>query len=263
MNDQFDIARFFSLVRLNVIQERRLYAVSVIGFGGGLFIVFFLAHLFFGTIQWSPQKMAWAYLVTCMVAGILYAGASFPGFRSKDRTICYLLNPASRLEKFLWEGFSRVAFLFVALPVLFWAVYNVESAIVSALDSRFTYAYHPFFFLPTLDFLPPSLRNAAMLVSLVLMVFLVPFAGSAIFSRQPLIKTLFGVSLIFFFNLLLAYVVLEVFHLNRYNISPRDTHIYLFPNSADRAARFFLFASLLTNVWVIAIAWYKLKEKEV
>jgi hypothetical protein len=207
--------------------------------------------------------MAVVYFATCVGAGMLYAGAAFPGFRSKERTITFLLNPASRLEKFIWEGLTRIAVLFIVLPVLFWAVYNLEIAAVSAVDSRIDYAYHPFFFLPKVAFLEANLQSKMMAVSLALLVFLIPFAGGATFCRHPLIKTLFGVSLIFLFNMLLAYLALEVFHFNRYNISPRDTQIYLIPNSAEKATRFFLITSALANVWMIAIAWFKLKEKEV
>ena len=240
MNNTFSFDRFAALIKQGFIHDYKMYIMSLVGFSGGLFIVSFLFHLSQSTTILPPGTITILYILTFIVSGLLYAGAAFSGFRSKEKCIWFLMNPASRLEKFLWEYISRILLFMLVVPILFWAVYNSESRIFSVLYPSFSYQYLPFFLIPRHIPQPGGLNPYPLIISLSFFVLTVPLAGASIFNKYPLIKTLFVVSIIFFFHLFLVYFFVEVLNLKYYNISPKETQLYLLPTSEERGRMVFL-----------------------
>lgn len=263
MSNLFNINRFVALVRQGFIHDYKMYLISLTGFCGSLFIVLFLVHLTQSAGQHQPRFSLVLYILTFIGAGLLYSGSAFAAFRSKEKTISYLMIPASRLEKFIWEYLSRVIIFMIAIPICFWAVYNASGSIVSLLREEYLYRYLPFFIIPEGMPSPGGINPTFLIFSIGFFILTIPFAGATIFVKHPLIKTLFGVSIIFFFHLFLVYFFIEVLNFKGYNISPKETEIYLVPNSETKAIRFFTFVSLLANGMLTLIAYFKLKEKEV
>jgi hypothetical protein len=240
-----------------------MYLISLAGFAGSLFISLFLLHINVGTTVLSPRTIVMVYVLTFGVSGLLYSGSAFTGFRSKEKSIVYLMNPASRLEKFLSEYISRILVFFLVVPVVFWVVYNAETGILSMLHHRFTYSYHPFFVIPEHVQGPDADNFYLMILSVAFLLLTLPFTGASIFNRHPLIKTLFSVSIIFFFHLFLVYFFVEVLNFKMYNISPHEVQLYILPTSAENAIRLFTTVSIVSCLLLTSIAFFKLKEKEV
>jgi len=263
MNNTFNLGRFVALIRQGILYDHKMYAMSLVGFAGGLFITCFLFHFSQGSTILHPGVIVILYILTFIVSGLLYAGSAFSGFRSKEKGIWFLMNPASRIEKFLWEYISRILFFMVVVPIVFWAMYNAEGRILSILYPSFSYQYQAFFIIPPNIPRPGGLNPYPLIISLSFFVLTVPFTGAAIFNKHPLIKTLFSISIIFFFHLFLVYFFVEVLNFKYYNVSPRETHLYLLPTSEEKGVWFFSITSLLANVLLTFIAYFKLKEKEV
>jgi hypothetical protein len=262
MNNTFNIHRFGALVRQGVMHDYKMYLISIVGFSGILFIIFFVTQFNFGISIIDPRSLVIIYILTFIGAGLLYTGSAFGGFRSKEKSISYLLIPESRSEKFLCEYVSRIIIFLVAFPVLFWLVYNLEGVIFGVLHPAFTFKYQEFFFVPKYIIQPDKVNPYPLIYSAAFFVLTIPFTGAAIFNKHPLIKTLFSVSIIFFFHLILIYVFVEVLKFKHYNISD-EAQIYLLPTSAEKAITFFTITLFIANILLTLIAYFKLKEKEV
>ena len=263
MNNTFNIHRFAALVRQGVMHDYKMYLISICGFSGVLFILFFITQFNFGISVIDPHSLVIMYVLTFIGAGLLYTGSAFGGFRSKEKSISYLLIPASRFEKFLSEYVSRVIIFMLAFPVIFWLTYNLMGVIFGVLHPVFTFKYQDFFFVPPYVVEPGKVNPYPLIYSAALFVLTIPFTGATIFNKHPLIKTLFSVSLIFFFHLFLIYFFVEILKFKNYNISPGETQIYLLPASAEKAIVFFTTTFIVANIMLTLIAYFKLKEKEV
>jgi hypothetical protein len=91
-----------------------------------------------------------------------------------------------------------------------------------------------------------------------LMIFIVPFLGAVSFTKAPLIKTIFAVAIIFFFNLLIIYFFLETLGFNRfYSAAP-----LLFMADVEDGILGSILATLIFNVGFMVAAYFKLKERE-
>lgn len=245
------------------MHDYKMYLISMFGLSGVLFIIFFLTQFNFGVRTIDAGSLVVVYVLTFAGAGILYTGSAFSGFRSKEKSIHYLLIPASRFEKFLCEYVIRIVVFMLAFPILFWLVYNMSGATFGVLHPIFTYTYQEFFFIPEYVVRPDGMNPYPLIISGAFFVLTIPFAGASMFSKHPLIKTLFGISIIFLFHLFLIYFFVVVLNFRNYNISRDEAQIYILPTSAEKAIAFFTITSFIANVMLILIAYFKLKEKEV
>lgn len=262
MSNTFDINRFVSLIRQNTLHSYKMYMITLGGFFGGMFLLLFLIHMSHDFYEMAENGRKTVFILFYAGLGVVYAGSAFPGFRVKERAINYLMNPASRLEKFLLEYGTRIVGYLILFPIAFWIIYNVESYLVSVIYGKFVYQYQALVYIPELR-LPEEGRAwiYVLVVSGSFFLMHVPFTGASIFSRYPLIKTLFGAGMIFLFNLLLVYIVVEKLGMKHYNISS-EQNLLLIPTEGKDAPRFFAIISLVANGLLIAVSWFKLKEKE-
>ncbi len=192
------------------------------------------------------------------VFGILYVGHSFPAFRSKESTISYLMIPASPLEKFLFELVVRIALVLLTLPILYWLVFHVQGYFFNVFtDLPFVPVNAQYLVridenVPTLVY---SLTAGGVLFALSL-----AFTGSAMFTKQPLVKSLFAVALIVMFFVGYVILVAEYLGLGKYNPPEEMVLVPLDETKALAAVTFALFAG---TVVMLFVAYQKLKEREV
>ena len=76
------------------------------------------------------------------------------------------------------------------------------------------------------------------------------------FSKQPLVKTLFSVALIIFFYAGFTYIVMEPLGLGTYDIDVST--MWLAPGSEASALRFFACFSIIANLTFLSVAYIKL-----
>jgi hypothetical protein len=187
-------------------------------------------------------------------------GHSFPAFRSKESTIHYLMVPASTLEKFTFEFISRIIIALVTLPLLYWLTFNLHGYFFQIFTDDI-YETIGIQCLVTLDitsdylYLIYSLITGAIFLALSL-----AFTGSAMFSKQPLVKSLFVVALVVMFFVAYSYIVVEHLGVGHYN--PPEQMILL-PMEEERVMKGFTFAFFASTAVMLFVAFRKLKEREV
>lgn len=192
------------------------------------------------------------------VFGVLYVGHSFPAFRSKESTISYLMIPASALEKFVFEIVSRIGFIVVALPLLYWLTFHVQGYFFTMFTEEF-FTPVGVQYLVTIDEDVPSLVYWLVAGS-ILFALSLAFTGSAMFTKQPLVKSLFAVAIVVMFFVGYSYIVIEHLGVGQYNPPQQMLLIPLTETSALTSVTLALFAATAVMLFV---AYRKLKEREV
>jgi hypothetical protein len=261
-NNTLNFTRCALLFKQNVAHNHRLILTSLIGFCGGVFMLLLIIQFTEGFQPVLLKKYYGMFLIVFFTTAIICAGTAFPAFRSKDRSFNYLMNPASLFEKFLWEFVGRILVFMVIVPVLYWAVYNLEGSVVQMFSPAFTFESQLSYFPPSDIHIGPERIECiyALMISCSLLMFTIPFAGAATFDKNPLIKTLFSVAAIFFFNLFLVYFFLNILELRQYH--QRSNRILFMANAGDVIITT-LIVTILMNAAFISVAFFKLKEKEV
>ncbi|MEX1238624.1 MAG: hypothetical protein WEB30_02875 [Cyclobacteriaceae bacterium] len=262
-NNIFSFTRFGMLFRQSLIHNYRMILLSGIGFCGGLFILLFLIQ--FGT-DFRPLTLRNYEILFMMLfsgLGIICAGTAFPDFRRRERALNYLLIPASPLEKFLLQFGNRVVLFVVITPALYWLVYNVEGNVIKIFYPHFSFESQLYLFPrphPDAESLEGLIYTAVF--SVILLMLVIPFTGASAFSRQPIIKTLFSLATIFFFNLFVAYVMFKVLGLQHYH-PDSSAGILFVVHGAEDVFYVVAISAMLMSIGLLTAAYFKLKEKEV
>lgn len=256
-SDIFSISRLGLLIRQNLIHNYRLFAITLIGFCGGLFILFLMMQLTNDLRPLDANTFFETFLFISVITAMLYTGTAFSGLRTREKSFSYLLNPASVLEKFLLEFVSRILVFIVVVPSLYWIIFHAEGYFLHLINPEFSFT--PVSFTDNNLKRPDELSEIALMLSGSMLLFTVPFTGASMFMKYPLPKTLFAVVAIFFFHVFLVYFFLEI--LDFASRGPKDGKI-LGMDGKD-AITFFAIYCLVANVVMIAVAYLKLKEREV
>ncbi len=261
-NNLFNSHRFLLLCKQHFVHNNKLLLFSSGAYVGVVFILLSFVQASEGLRPHDLDNFRGFLIGFMIVFGLLYVGYSFPAFRSKESTMNYLLLPASTAEKFVFEVVGRIGVMLVMLPLLFWVTFNLQGYFFT-LFTELPFNSIGIQQLVTVE-LPKSIDSPAwfsvMIIGLSLLLFVVPFTGAAMFSKQPLVKTLFAVAVIVIFYSSVAYVVADPMGLNQYH--PADD-MWLVPTKESTAFRFFAIAAVAANVVMLFVAFRKLKEREV
>ncbi|GAA5028575.1 hypothetical protein GCM10011506_14390 [Marivirga lumbricoides] len=230
---------------------------------GVIFIVLSLVQMSNDRVPHDAEIFRELLFTFVAIFGILYVGYSFPAFRSKEGTINYLMLPASILEKFVFELFIRIGLMLILLPLLYWITFHLEGYFFTLFTTE---KFYPVGFESTFDFiLPNDIQKSlfwfvSFIASLVMLGFILAFTGGAMFSKQPLVKTLFSLAIIIIGYSSVIYIALEKLGVAKYNI---NDSLWLTPTNTNSAFRLFACAAILAIVVMLFVAYRKLKEKEV
>ncbi len=260
-NNVFSLKRFGRLLKQNFIHNNRMMLYASVGYFGLVFFILFLVQLGSDFVPNSIGVFLTVMAIVVPIVGILYIGYSFPAFRSREKTFSYLTLPASSLEKFLFEIVNRILVVLIILPILYWMAFNLEGFVFQLFRSDSVFSPIGFSDIGAIDISPVDQNTwlQVIIMSGALLVVVMPFTGAATFSKQPLIKTLFSIALIFIFYIGYAYIAIEPLGVGKYN--PNDSMV-IFPTSDEAAFRFFgMFLSVATLV-MLTVSFLKLKEKE-
>lgn len=261
MNNVFNWSRFLRVCKQNMINNKRLMLYASVGYIGVIFIVLTIARV--GNDFEPLGANAFLQLMVTFLAifGILYIGYSFPSLRNKESSISYLTLPASTFEKLLFEFGNRVFLALIVLPFLFWLAFNVHGFVFELANKK---AFDPIGIsdLLAIDISPidEMIWAKALIVSCTLLVLVLPFTGAAIFSKQPLIKTLFSIAIILTGYFGIIYIVMEPLGLGDYEV---NGDLFLLPEKENSALRFFSIVASIATLVMLVVAYLKLKEKEV
>lgn len=256
----FNWKRFSLLFRQHFIHQSQLLLLSTGAYIGVIFIILSLVQLG-NNLQPHELTSFQAFLMAFVpIFALLYVGHSFPAFRAKESAISYLMTPASVLEKFAFEFVSRIGLMLVALPFLFWCTFNLQGYFFTLFTD---YGFQPIGLQHTviLD-VPLQYRNAlyALVAGGVLLALSLAFTGSAMFDKQPLVKTLFSLAVVVALFVGYSYIVVVQLGVGRYN--PPDEMV-LIPNNEAEAIGVVALACFVGAIVMLVVAYQKLKEREV
>jgi hypothetical protein len=261
-NNLFSMQRFILLCRQSLIINKKLIGISLAGFTGTLFI----ALIFFQSVDhfnnWRNENYMATFAFLFFPLGIIYSSLSFPAFRSKEKSMAYLMLPTSASEKFVFEILSRIVLFIFVMPLLFWIVANLETAIVHSFVPKF--ANYTFSFVEGWSKIT---RNGQLdgwakfaMIQGCLFVFIAAFTGASHFTKSPLLKTMFTLSVIVAGYALFTFLLVKGLNIEAYH--PVNNRV-LFISNEHQAIASLAIGTTVINLCFLAIAFFRLKEKEV
>lgn len=256
-NQLFSLKRFWTYAVSSLTLHHRQLLLMTGAVSAGLLL--FLSFLMFINRNWHEHQWIPVLVFVVPIAGLLYVGSAFPDLRSKEKTIGFLMTPASSFEKFLYEFIERIVFFCILFPILLYLVGNLAFITTEAIKHTMgipfdaeSLSYRQF---PN-KILPEEGKNLLALGALSALC--LAFAGAAVFRKFPLIKTIIFVCIVLFSIVGYFVLIFERMHLNRPWLEP-----YL--ENLGKQNILSLFAVLLTIfiLVILSYAYFKLKEKEV
>lgn len=246
------------LFKQHFIHNAQFLLLSTVAYIGVIFIVLSITQAGNSLRPHELDSFQGFLVAFVTVFGILYVGHAFPAFRSKESTIHYLMLPASVLEKFVFELVSRIGLILVLLPLLYWATFHVQGYLFAIFTPE-TFEPIGLHYIVKIDNDVPGLIYT-LVTSGVLFVLSLVLTGAAMFTKQPLVKSLFAVAVVIMFFMGYSYIVIEHLGVGRYN--PPD-EMLLVPLDENNALRFVTVALFAATAVMLVVAFRKLKEREV
>jgi hypothetical protein len=260
-NNIFSGKRFLLLFKQHFIHNAQFLLLATVAYIGVIFIVLSITQVG-NDLQPHNLESFQGFLVGFFIVfGILYVGYSFPAFRSKESTINYLMLPASVLEKFVFEVVSRIGLILLMLPVVYWVTFNLQGYFFEIFTEK-SFESIGAQYIVKLDDVPAEYRFLiySIITGGVLFALSLAFTGAAMFTKQPLVKSLFAVAVVVMLFGGYSYVVIEHVGLGRYQ--PPD-HMFLVPLEEDKVMKAVGVALFVATAVMLFVAFRKLKEREV
>jgi hypothetical protein len=259
-NNSFSLSRFMMLIKQSLIINKNIIAISLAQFTGTVFLLLLLGQRI-KNFQWENQNYMNFFIFLFIILGMFYSSLSFPAFRSKEKSITYLMLPSSRSEKFIFEFLVRLLLFILFLPLIFWLIANAEGAIVHQYVPRFI--NYKFVFREGITEIVKRWNlggwGVYTTIQFFLFILIANFAGACHFTKSTLIKTLLTISGIACGYILLAFLLFKGLHLSEYQ--PAQSGI-LFPGNNKEMIIVFALGATIVNLSLITIAWFRFKEKE-
>ena len=152
--------------------------------------------------------------------------------------------------------------MLIVLPFLFWLTFNLEGYTFELFNGL---GFNPIGISDFMAMENPVKEIPAwakvMILSASFLVFVLPFTGAAMFSKHPLVKTLFSIAIIIAFYVTYIYIIVEPLGLSEYDID--ESELVLFPDDEVGAFQMFSLLAIAANLVMLAVAYMKIKEKEV
>ena len=259
-NNSFSFQRLVLLSRQSMIIYKKPIGIALAGFSAIIFIALILMQSAANFRNWDNGDSMAAFIFLFLQFGFIYTCLSFPAFRSKEKSMVYLMLPASVSEKYTFELLTRIVLYIVLMPLLFWLVANIEGIVVHSFMPELTNYKFSF-----RDGFLAIVKNGkfefwALILTIqgILFVFIAPFTGASHFSKSPMLKTIFT-----FLSIIAAYgffVFLLVKGLGLDHIHSINNKILFL--TKDNALMFLGILSTLINLSLLSIAYFRLKEKE-
>ena len=261
-NNSFSFQRLMLLFKQNLIINKRRYPLALGAFSGGLFISFVFSQTTKNFSNWSNMDYLNTFIPIFISLGIAYSAFAFPAFRSKEKSMSYLMLPATNSEKFVFEILSRIVAFIILMPLIFWIVANLEGTVVHSLFPAL--ANYKFSFRDGLLVLVREGKfefwSRILTTQGILFIFLAAFAGASHFSKSPLWKTLLTFSIVVLGFFLFTYLLNMSINLDGLRPVGKDQ---IFFRDGQSVYRLLSISMLIINMTFLAIAWFSLKEKEV
>ena len=258
MEKYFNPTRFSKYFSYNLSIHYKAYFITCIILLIGLvctnYIYLCINH------EYKANTHVTIYTLSYCLSAILVIGTGFPELRTKSKTIYFLTIPASIFEKYLVQFFIRIICFTIIYHVLFWVSLKLAHQFYMLTDYNKHYIIYDYSIFSSIKETTSQVMYLMVLLIITLCLFL--FAGSAIYRKHALFKTVFTVIAIPFG----IYVILLIYS---YIFNPGVTHGF-YPEIYSRFTiiGYNTFTILLitlcsfTSLLLIPFAYFKLKEKE-
>lgn len=264
INNTFSFSRIGLLIRQQLLQNAKTVIGLFVGVSGVLFLILYLLQLKVGqTPLLQPRSLSAFFFFSYSISIIISSATAFPAFRNKEKTINYLMLPASTLEKFTYEFFTRVVMVILVFPLLFWFVYSIQCGFLSMIYSDYNIVplFETVISKATIEKETTLFaKHKSAIIALCLLPVSFVFLGASVFQKQPLIKTGIATALTFFFFFGLMYLFVFVFGFRNYN--PPSRGVFLIGNDTKSLLDFIGLVSFVSSVILVFVSYLKVKEKE-
>lgn len=259
-NNIFNSKRFGLLFKQHFIHNAQFLGFSAVAYVGVIFIVLSVVQVGNSLLPHELEAFQGFLVAFVTIFGVLYVGHAFPAFRSKESAISYLMLPASVLEKFLFEFVTRICLVLVTLPLLYWITFHLQGYVFDIFTNE---DFKPFglHYMFEID-IPEGYEHLVYLLATggVLLVLSLAFVGAAMFTKQPLVKSLFAIALLVMFFATYIYVIVEYLGVGTYN--PPES-MMLVPHEEDQILMSIAVLVFASAALMLFVAYRKLKEREV
>jgi hypothetical protein len=257
-NNQFAIQRFVLLSKQSFIINKKMIGISLVGFVGILFITLLFFQSANHFVRWDNKSYMVTFISLFFPLGIIFSGLSFPAFRSKEKSMSYLMLPASASEKYIFEFLMRVVLYIILMPLLFWIVANFEGVVVHSfvpdlVNYKFSFSGLNHTHIDNEGWISYAAAQGF------LFIFIACFTGASHFAKSPLMKTMFTVSMIAIGYGLFTFLLLKGLNLESFHVESK--RIFFIKDKHDGLV-FLAILETVINLSLLAIAWFRLKEKE-
>lgn len=260
-NNNFSFRRFWLLCQQSLIINKRMIGLSIISYSGILFAMLLLFQAGGHFRQWDFGSYFFTFIFTFILLGIGFSSTAFPAFRSKEKCMFYLMLPSSATEKYLLEFLVHIAGFVIVMPILFLLVAYLESHMVHMFNSGFDqFSFSANYFKVKFHISSEDSNIGLSIIAAVeyvIFLFLVFFTGASHFSKSPLSKTILTVIIIStgfsIYSSFLTYVM---------ELGEKPKALFI-NNMIHNGFGIVVLIISIMNLSLLAIAWFKLKEKEV
>ena len=261
LQKHFNLKRFYKALRYDLALNLKTYLFFVIGLLIGLFFI----DLFFINVEYktfSLRNYQPLFFFTFIGSMIFVTGSSFPLLRRKKSMVNYLMLPVSVFEKFLLQFCIRIIGFIVLFIPLFWFSFILADFIYNLFEWRnhtevesFTIFFDAF----------NGIKTALDVWALVLAIFSLAsffFAGAVYFKKYAVFKTILGFTVLMFL-IYLVFVILSYLFLPGID---KDLGIRVYTRKINKdlfnVQVYFYVLGMLTSLFLMPFAYFKLKEKE-
>ena len=271
-NNHFNFNRFVRLFQQDLLINRTKYLLGILGLG---LITYLLSYWFLSSNKYSLVGNVESinnYYMLCfvffmMAVGVI-VGTAFPDLTDKIKAANYLLSPGSTFEKFLVQFLLRIGFFIPLALGIFWiAIRLAKDSLLPEMINGNQFldpAVVPYFEYRLLVTRGDKLWDTWQILFMIFGFFSYGtylFAGGTYFRRYALVKTVVISGILFFSCILFSMLLSKIIY-----SAPRffDIQFYTFQVSENLDSTEFslLSLSLLSWVFFLGMAYFKLKEKE-
>ena len=259
----FKLSRFLKAFKYDLAINAKTYLFFVLGlFFGLLFIDLYFISNHYGTFSLNNYQPL--FFFTFIISMILVVGSSFPLLRDTKSTANYLMLPISVFEKFLIQFVIRlVVFTILFLP-LFWFDFKLADLIYNLFEWRNKTVIENFELLfDAFSELKTKLDLWAVLLGMFSFASFL-FSGAVYFKKYAVFKTVASFSLIVCAMLLFSSMLTLFFFPKGFNSQNAfiDLNTYKVSEHLYSIQLFFYIIGFVSSLFLIPLAYFKLKEKE-
>lgn len=260
------ISNHISISRISLLYKQFIFLsgkqiLIVLGSTAGLITGFHAFMYFLNRNAMGKTKIFDSYHITVFLfaffAGcLIWCGQAFPGFRSKEKSMDYLMTPASSSEKFLFEFINRILIYIIVFPIIYWIFTNLVTGIFHMYYPDYQNYKFGFEWL----YSKMNSREITLVLSLSLLMFTLPFTGATYFKNMPLLKTIIVVFILVGIYFGIGFMLVEVLDIQDYSKANKRV---LFIKSEEGAKLAGIWAVWIAHATLLTISYFRVKEKEV